>query len=85
MVKLVVAPLEIAAEAVPVIPCGSSSTVDAAIEIVTKLSSEDRRRTQPFSLPLSRRGNCAFLHCDLSGVTKRFRQFGCAEHVCDAL
>ncbi len=29
--------------------------------------------------------DCAFGRCALSGVMKRFRQFGCAEHTCDAL
>ena len=33
----------------------------------------------------SRIRNCALRRRSLSGEVKRFRQFGCAEHVCDAL
>lgn len=55
MVKLVVAPLAIAAEAVPVIPCDSSSTVDAvmvpAIELPPIIPPEP-----PFIIPLELMG-----------------------------
>jgi hypothetical protein len=56
-----------------------------SVEVVTKLSSGDGRRTQLFLLTLTGFGIVRFRSCALSGVMKRLRQFGCAEHVCDAL
>ena len=62
----------------------SGAALRAGHEVVTKLSSGDGRRTQLLLLTLTGFGIVRFRSCALSGVMKRLRQFGCAEHVCDA-
>jgi hypothetical protein len=54
-------------------------------EVVTKLKSGNGRERARCSRQRFRGLEECFSKLRLSGVVKRFRQFGCAEHICDAL
>ena len=53
--------------------------------VVTKLHSKNGGRPRNAPADALNIWDCAFDRSALSGVMKRFGQFGCAEHVCDAL
>ena len=67
--------------------CAKRGTIRAGVagrnEVVTKLRSVNETGGTIRATALEKR-NCAFYYCALSGVTKRFRQFGCTQHVRDA-